>query len=219
MNKTRTLVFIFALVAAGGAAVLAKQIMSRPAEVREVIKKDYDTVRVLVAAKELRLGDKVKEGGLRWQQWPADNISKGYIVRKDQPDALKDMVGAIARVPFLRNEPISEEKLIRGNGGVLAALLPKGMVAVSTAIKEESSAGRFILPNDRVDVILTRRLREENSSEQYVADTLFRNIRILAIGQTIESTDNKRTASGNTATLELTPAQAETLALANTMGS
>ncbi|MEL6734619.1 MAG: Flp pilus assembly protein CpaB, partial [Pseudomonadota bacterium] len=140
-------------------------------------------------------------------------------VRKDQPDALKDMVGAIARVPFLRNEPISEEKLIRGNGGVLAALLPKGMVAVSTAIKEESSAGRFILPNDRVDVILTRRLREENSSEQYVADTLFRNIRILAIGQTIESTDNKRTASGNTATLELTPAQAETLALANTMGS
>ncbi|MEL6747012.1 MAG: SAF domain-containing protein, partial [Pseudomonadota bacterium] len=105
MNKTRTLVFIFALVAAGGAAVLAKQIMSRPAEVREVIKKDYDTVRVLVAAKELRLGDKVKEGGLRWQQWPADNISKGYIVRKDQPDALKDMVGAIARVPFLRNEP------------------------------------------------------------------------------------------------------------------
>ncbi len=220
MNRARIAVFIFALAAAGGAAMLAKKMLSRPAEVREVVKTQYDTVQVLVASKELRLGDTVQAGGLRWQEWPRDNISGGYIVKEQKPQAVTDMTGAIARAPFLRGEPIKEEKLIRGPGGVMAAILPKGMVAVSTSIQEETAAGRFILPNDRVDVILTRRLRSEGGTkEQFVADTLFRNIRVLAIGQTLETQNEKRTASGGTATLELTPAQAETLALANTMGS
>ena len=115
------------------------------------------------------------------------------------------------------------QKLIKaGDGGVLAAILPSGMRAISTRIKEETSAGRLILPNDHVDVILTRHLHSGSSAqEQYVSDTLFHNIRILAIGQQIETKENgKKAAEGaaNTATLQLTPRQAEMLALANSMG-
>ena len=105
---------------------------------------------------------------------------------------------------------------------MLAAILPSGMRAVSTRIKEETSAGRLILPNDHVDVILTRRLHAgSGGQEEYVSDTLFHNMRVLAIGQQIETKENgKKAAEGaaNTATLELSPRQAEMLAQANSMG-
>ncbi len=116
---------------------------------------------------------------------------------------------------------MTRQKLIKaGEGGVLAAILPKGMRAISTRIKEETAAGRLILPNDHVDVILTRRLRGPGGQEQHVSDTLFRNVRVLAIGQQIETKEGKKAAEGaaNTATLELTPSQAEMLARANSMG-
>ena len=87
------------------------------------------------------------------------------------------------------------------------------MRAISTRIKEETGVGRLILPNDHVDVILTMRRRGD-----HVSDTLFRNVRVLAIGQLIEAREGKKLAEGNTATLELTPSQAEELAAANAKG-
>jgi pilus assembly protein CpaB len=134
---------------------------------------------------------------------------------------MRSVSGAIARAPILAGEPITRNKLIKaGEGGVLAAILPGGMRAISTRIKEETAVGRLILPNDHVDVILTRRLRGVNGQEQHVSDTLFRNVRVLAIGQQLETKEGKKSTEGsaNTATLELTPRQAETLALANSMG-
>ena len=101
---------------------------------------------------------------------------------------------------------------------MLAAILPAGMRAISTKIKEETAVGKMILPNDHVDVILSRRLRSKSGGEDYISDTLFRNVRVLAIGQQIEAREGKKGAEGTTATLELTPRQAELLALANSMG-
>ena len=92
------------------------------------------------------------------------------------------------------------------------------MRAISTRIKEETGVGRLILPNDHVDVILTQRRRGRDGGEEFVSDTLFRNVRVLAIGQLIEAKEGKKLAEGNTATLELTPRQTELLALANSMG-
>jgi pilus assembly protein CpaB len=120
----------------------------------------------------------------------------------------------VARTPLLPGEPITAYKLVKaGDGGVLAAILPAGMRAISTRIKEETGVGRLILPNDHVDVILTTRRRGD-----HVSETLFRNIRVLAIGQLIEAREGKKLAEGNTATLELTPGQAEELAAANSKG-
>ena len=112
--------------------------------------------------------------------------------------------------PLLPGEPVTSMKLVKaGDGGVLAAILPAGMRAISTRIKEETGVGRLILPNDHVDVILTSAQRGRAGGDEFVADTLFRNVRVLAIGQLIEAKDGKKLAEGNTATLELTPRQAK----------
>jgi pilus assembly protein CpaB len=75
---------------------------------------------------------------------------------------------------MLPGEPVTSLKLVKaGDGGVLAAILPAGMRAISTRIKEETAAGRLILPNDRVDVILTQRRRGRGGVEDSMSDTLF----------------------------------------------
>jgi pilus assembly protein CpaB len=102
----------------------------------------------------------------------------------------------------------------------MAAILPSGMRAVSTQISPETGAGGFILPNDHVDVILTRRESEKSGgSETQTSEMILKNIRVLAIDQTISEKDGQKVITGKTATLELSPRQAETLTLAQKLGS
>jgi pilus assembly protein CpaB len=126
-------------------------------------------------------------------------------------------------VPFVAGEPIREAKLINAKGsGFMAAILPSGMRAVSTQISPENGAGGFILPNDRVDVLLTRRDREaekQAGGEVQVTETILRNARVLAIDQNIQEKDGQKVVIGKTATIELSPREAETLVLAQRMGS
>jgi pilus assembly protein CpaB len=210
---------------AGGAGVLAfvlmRSILSAPSTEPARVTEHVDTTEVLVARKNIGLGEITKKADFRWQSWPADAVTPTYITNKDGEKGLLAATGAIARSPILAGEPVTNKKLIKaGDGGILAAILPSGMRAISTRIKEETAAGRLILPNDHVDVILTRRLRGARGEEEHMSDTLFRNIRVLAIGQQIESKEGSKSAEGtaNTATLELTPEQAEQLARANSMG-
>jgi pilus assembly protein CpaB len=180
-----------------------------------------DTTEVLVARTDIGIGQLANQGNFRWQSWPSENVSPAFISRANNGDKMmQDLTGSIVRSPITAGEPITSAKLIKvGQGGVLAAILPKGMRAISTRIKEETAAGRLILPNDRVDVILIRRLQSKDRGENFVSDTMFRNVRVLAIGQQIETKDGKKTeTAANTATLELTPRQSELLALANSMG-
>ncbi len=215
MNRARIIVLAIAFTAAGGAAYIAKNLAGSPT-IRTV---EVNTVEVLVAGRALRLGDSVRSGDLKWQSWPKQAAVSGYITKSNSPKALSNFSGAIARAPFLEGEPIKEQKLIKiSEGGVLAAILPSGMRAISTPIREETAAGGFILPNDRVDVIISRSVRMANK-EEFISETVLRNVRVLAIGQTIEIKDGKKVANGKTATLELSPRQTETLALAQSMGT
>lgn len=180
-----------------------------------------NTTEVLVARTDIGLGQLATQSSFRWQSWPSDALSPAFISRSNGGDKLmQDLSGSIVRSPITAGEPITTQKLIKaGQGGVLAAILPKGMRAISTRIKDETAAGRLILPNDRVDVILIRRLQSKDRGENFVSDTMFRNVRVLAIGQQIETKDGKKTeAAATTATLELTPRQSELLALGNSMG-
>jgi pilus assembly protein CpaB len=217
MKRARVIVLVIAITAALGAAWIAKRIVSGPREVFEV-QKTVGAVDVLVAANNINLGDSVHAADLKWQQWPAEGLAPGLISKANDPDAPNELSGAIARAPFIAGEPIKEQKLIKvSEGGVMAAILPSGMRAISTPIREETAAGGFILPNDRVDVILSRRVQVGNK-EDHVSDTVLRNVRVLAIGQTLENKDGEKVATGKTATLELTPRQTEILALAQSLG-
>ncbi len=220
MKKAQLIGISVALVAGVMAFVLMKGVVNKP-PVEKRVEVQVNSEEVLVARTDVGLGQIATDGMFRWQAWPKDAVTKGFITKKSNPRAVSQFSGSIARSPLMAGEPITRMKLVKaGQGGVLAAILPKGMRAISTKIKEETAVGRLILPNDRVDVILIRRMRSKSGGDEYVGDTLFYNVRVLAVGQQIESKEGKKSASGaaNTATLELTPRQAEQLALANSMG-
>jgi pilus assembly protein CpaB len=219
MKQAQLIGFGVAGVAALAAVVIMSKFVNKPVAQPAVVTQVVDSVRVLVARSDLPLGSITTEQSFRWQDWPKDAISPSFVTSTMKPQADKDYANFIARSPVLAGEPITDSKVIKsGSGGVLAAILPPGMRAVATKISEQSAAGRLILPNDHVDLILIQRKRSKNGSEEVNADTLFRNVRILAIGQQLETKDGKKTAEGNVAVLEMTPKQSEMLALANTMG-
>jgi pilus assembly protein CpaB len=170
---------------------------------------------VLVAAGDLPLGQTLRAGDMRWQPWPAAAVPPGFIKRTDNPGAAEEIAGSMTRNPLLAGEPIRREKLIKANGsGFMAAILPTGMraVAISIDTRGATSAGGFILPNDRVDVLRTA------AGDSPATETILSNIRVLAIGQTIQERNGEKVVTGETATLELTPAQAEGVILAQKTG-
>jgi pilus assembly protein CpaB len=218
MKKGQLIGIAIAAIAGGGAFVLMRGIVNKAPAERNV-EVTVNATDVLVAATPIELGSIANESLFRWQKWPQDAITPGFITRSGGSEAVSSLTGSIARAPILAGEPITSDKLIKpGQGGVLAAILPAGMRAISTKISEATAVGRLILPNDHVDVLLIRRTRGK-SGEEFVSDTLFQNIRVLAIGQQIQNKEGeKAAASADTATLELTPRQTEVLALANSMG-
>jgi pilus assembly protein CpaB len=182
------------------------------------------TVEILVAGTEIPLGGQVTPRELRWQQWPAEAANQLMISKAEQPNALQELNGAIARVPMLAGEPVRREKLIKTDGaGVMSALLPAGHRALAITIDNRgaNTAGNFILPNDRVDII--RVFRDDQASKAtgtdvVTSETLLRNVRVLAIGQNIQERNGEKVVVGETATLELDPRQVELIAVAQRAG-
>src|SRR5450756_1988568 len=160
---------------------------------------------------------------MQWQTWPAATASNTFIRRNERPDATTQIAGSIARAPFIQGEPIREPKLVRANGsGFMAAILPTGMRAVSTEISPETGAGGFILPNDRVDVILSKREKNPDrtgSADIINSEIILSNVRVLAIDQAPKEKDGQNNVVGKTVTLELKPEQAETLARSRQAGT
>ena len=222
MNTARLVILGIALVAGGAAAFLVSsgnepQQVQAPAPVVQ-----FPTVDVLIAKADINMGSAVNAQDFQWQQWPAATTGGSYILKKNKPNAIDELSGSIARAPFTAGEPIREAKLIKANGsGYMAAILPSGMRAISTEISPETGAGGFILPNDRVDVILSRREKSADAkgTENTTSETILTNIRVLAIDQTVEEKNGQRVVVGKTTTLELTPRQAETLALSRQTGT
>jgi pilus assembly protein CpaB len=222
MNAARVIVLGIALVAGGAAAYLVAGGEDKPKPPPAPVVQ-FPTVDVLIAKVDIGMGTAVSEQDFQWQAWPAATTGESYITKKDKPNAIAELSGAITRAPFTAGEPIREAKLIKANGaaGFMAAILPSGMRAISTEISPETGAGGFILPNDRVDVILSRKPRDADSKTQHAptSETILVNVRVLAIDQTVEEKNGQRVVVGKTATLELTPGQAETLARSRQMGT
>jgi pilus assembly protein CpaB len=222
MKPARLVVLGIAVVAGGVAALLAGRSDAPPPAAPAPVA-SIDTVDVLVAKKDINIGQAILAEDMGWIAWPTASASPLFVRKTDRADAIEQLTGAIARVPIASGEPLRESKLIKSKGsGYMAAILPSGMRAVSTEISPETGAGGFILPNDRVDVILTRRDREAErltGIESIVAETLLSDVRVLAIDQAVEEKNGQRVVVGKTATLELTPRQAETLGMGRQQGT
>ena len=139
--------------------------------------------------------------------------------------AKADYVGSVVREPILAGEPIIGRKIVRaGDSGYMAAYLEPGMRAMAIRVTVETAAGGFILPGDRVDVLLTRETNlsnvgtQEGERSKFASSTVMQNIKVLAIDQSTRAGDDEQAVVGATATLEVGPRDAEALALAKSEG-
>jgi pilus assembly protein CpaB len=222
MNIARIVVLTIALSAGGVAAYLASGSDSKPPASTEPVAQ-LQTVDILVAKSDIGLGQTLTANEMIWQTWPASTTSNSFIRRSDRPDATTQIAGSIARAPFVAGEPIREAKLVKADGsGFMAAILQSGYRAVSTEISAETAAGGFILPNDRVDVLMTRRLKDPTSDkapEIVHSEIILANIRVLAIDQAPKEKEGTNNVVGRTVTLELKPEQTATLAASRQAGT
>lgn len=139
--------------------------------------------------------------------------------------AKADYIGSVVREPILAGEPIVMRKIVRaGDSGYMAAYLEPGMRAMAIRVTVETAAGGFILPGDRVDVVLTRETNlsnlgaTEGDRSKFASATVMQNIKVLAIDQSTRAGDDEQAVIGATATLEVGPRDAEALALAKSEG-
>ena len=227
MNVTRIAILGVAAVAAGAAALLVRGMLggATPQVEASVPAPSLPTVEVLVASKEIEPGRPLEVDAVRWDVWPVSSVADPFITKTEQPDIGKAVEGYIVRAPIVTGQPITESFVVRADqAGFLAALIKPGMRAVSIVVAPETGAGGFILPNDRVDIIITRELaqQEGDNNKNIRSDTILRDVRVLAIDQTSQtqvSKDSQLWAVGKTATLELTPAQAELVGYAARQGT
>ncbi|MCB8836818.1 Flp pilus assembly protein CpaB [Aurantimonas sp. VKM B-3413] len=222
MSLARVAVIGVALLAALGAGLLALSLSSSKPRDQVIItaapaEPPVKLEDVLVTTTALEMGQPTN-GALGWQKWPEDGIGPTLILKKDRPTAVEDLKGSIARQSFFAGEPVREAKLIRPDHGFMSAILPAGKRAISVRIAVDTAAGGFILPNDHVDVIMTRRVADaDGQKERMNTETVLRNLRVLAIDQTVEEKDGAKVVVGSTATLEVDPEQAEALTAAQQM--
>ncbi len=221
MSKMRVVMFALALGSAVLAGLLAKGVLGKKQEEKVVEVNTVKTTEVLVAAKDVHVGEKFADGTLTWKTWPQDNLLPSMITKDAKPEALKDFLVARARFALFEGEVIIDKKVINpGQGGFMGAMLPKGMRAISVAISSRSSAGGFILPEDRVDVIVTKK-ENSNGVTLVRSDIALSNVRVLAINQIYSKAaegDAVTVENGATATLELTPAQSEAISMIESSG-
>jgi len=223
MSKMRIVILGLAIGSAVVAGLLAKGFIGKKPDKEIVEVNKVKTVDVLVASKDINMGERFVDGSTVWKPWPMANVTDPMITRDEKPDAKEAYLAARARLAVYEGETILEKKLVLpGQTGFMSAILPKGMRAISVAISEHSAAGGFILPNDRVDVILIRKLDNPQGNEKIVtSETVLSNVRVLAINQTYRQDKESETvtvAEGKTATLELDPRQSEIIAMIETAG-
>ncbi len=227
MKKSRIIVLFLALAAAAGAFVVANGSRPAPPEIAAAPPPPpAPTEDVLVASKDLPLGTLVGDGDLTWKSWPKDGAAPGMLRKSENPNIIDELKGSFVKSALLQNEPVRREKLVKGaNGGFMSVILPSGKRAVAINIDSQgaTSAGGFILPNDRVDVIRTYHQDAKGAvasggNDSFVSETLLANVKVLAIGQNVQDKNGQPVVVGSNATLELDPAQAETVILGQRTG-
>jgi pilus assembly protein CpaB len=252
MGAVRITILIVAAVAAIGLFVVVQKMAThKPPPVASAAPAFRPTVQVLTAKHDLAIGAKIAMTDLDWQAFPAESINPAFITGGPTPQTpgqgLRDkaaktaamvmgdsgpvqaVLGAIVREPLLAGEPVIERKIVKGGtGGYMSVVLQPGMRAVAVPVNVESGAGGFILPGDRVDVVMSRKLEGasaqagpvniSSATSTVAAETVLQNIRVLAIDQKVGPEKEAKTIVGASATLEVPAEDVELLVKARAAG-
>lgn len=235
MSPMRIIILLVAALAAAGAAFLVRNMTPEPApvttnapaqqapvQVTEVI--EVPQTPVLVLTRDVPVGHLLSAVDFEWKEWPDTTLNVNYYTQDIFPNAIDDLADSVVRTAMVQNEPVLPSKIVqKGETGYMAALLTPGMRAVSVEISVDNASGGFILPGDRVDVMITYDLvmGKDEAGEDIVrptTTTIMENVRILAIDQIFGDGASGQFAIGSTATVELYPDQARLLVLADRLG-
>ncbi|MGE5146091.1 MAG: Flp pilus assembly protein CpaB [Candidatus Eiseniibacteriota bacterium] len=219
----RTMILIFAaLLTAGGTIFFAQSWISRERAQLEAMKKQpvkEQGPEILVAKKNMPAGLFVKPEDVEWRPWPKEGVVPSYYLKgKVEKTAL---IGAVVRRGIMAGEPMSDGKIAKpGDQGFLAAVLEPGMRAVTVSINQTSGIAGFVFPGDRVDLLLTKQIPDIDGSGQrrFATETVLEKIRVLAMDQRVNDIENTPKVS-RTMTVEVTPKQAEMIAVAGQLGT
>ena len=218
MNRSRIIVLVLAAACAGIAALLVRSLLGGGAEPVKAQTAQVASVGVLVASNNIEPGKAITQQMVHWQSWPKDSVDATFITSEANPSVDQIVAGTVARAPIVSGEPLTNTKIVHADAaGFMSARLTPGMRAVSIGISTESGAGGFILPNDRVDVMLSVQVSE--NPRRYAANTLLHDVRVLAVDQTYTQDKDQKTVLAKTATLELSPQQAEMVTAAASTGT
>jgi len=254
MSPVRLLIVLIAAVSAIGLAVVLQRALGGkpvvPAVVAAPAAPGKPMTQVLVAKRDLPIGTRLVAADVAWQAWPSDSISPAFITNGAAPtapngkveaakaavsgaadqmiggDPAKIVEGAIVRDPILTSEPITNRKIVRGGeGGYLSVVLTPGKRAMAVPVTSETAAGGFVLPGDRVDVLVTHEAQVNATGDGGTAngrvvqaETVLQNIRVLALDQSTSADKDAKSIVAATATLEVGPAEAEALTRAKAGG-
>jgi len=225
MSARQLIVLVIAAIAAIGALFLIRTMNGR-----QVTQTAADTApiageQVLVAARDIPQGAALAPSDIAVRLFPQESVTPSFVRISQQPSAQAEYVGAVTRRAFVAGEPLTVGSVIQPEGrGFMAAQLEPGFRAVAIEIEDNTAAGGFIQPNDRVDVIMTQRVQVRDgagANEQVRSDIVLSDVRVLAVGAATQpqTTGEEPTKTpAQVAVLELTAADARTAMLAQEMG-
>jgi pilus assembly protein CpaB len=218
MNTQRLIVLGLALVAAGGAALLVRSMLGGGTPKVEARTPAVPMSEVLVASSALAPGQQLSADQVRWEKWPTASVDSSFITHQSAGSEQAAVKGTVVRTPIIAGQPITNSALVHGDAsGFMAAMLTPGMRAVSITIGTDAGAGGFVLPNDRVDVLFTKKF---SGSDSPVASVIIiSDVRVLAVDQIYKQEKDTKAVTAKSATLELTPEQSEMISRAQMSGT
>lgn len=220
MDRKKLVLLLGALVVAIGSAFLARSMFAGdPAPVAEAAP-EADGPKVLVANRALPAGTIITADAMGYQKWPEELVQDAYFIEGESD--MSQLLGTVVRFPVTAGEPVTQGSLVSpGDRGFLAAALGPGMRAVTVPVSAKTGVAGFVFPGDRVDVVLTQTV-EGDGRPLRAAETVLRNLRVLATDQTTEQVSDEEgktvVRAFRTVTLEVTPQIAEKVAVAQTIG-
>lgn len=207
MRRPGTLLLLAIVLGAFGAALVYRQLRALRSEIESAKQAPTPTVDVVVAAEEIPLGTRLEPRLVKVVPWPENIVPEGAI---RDPKAVEE---AVARVTIYKDQPLTGSQLLTGTGGLLPMMIPEGMRAMSVRVDDVTGVSGFITPNSRVDVLVAGQTGEDEAGREQRSKLVLQNIRVLAIGKSIEQREDKP-VEVPTVTLLVSPAEAEKLTLA-----
>jgi len=184
--------------------------------------------RVLVVRTAMPAGAILRPDQVQWQAWPTEAVTASYFTQANSQIA--QVQGAVVRAPVAAGQPLTREGVVQpGDRSFMAAVLRPGYRAMTINVSASTAVAGFVMPGDHVDLILSRNLDDGGPGKRFVSETVLSDVRVVGIDQRANDANVAKDASDpkdpkkaiavpQTATLEVTPKDAEVVAVVAELG-